>query len=139
MLDAFLAAKAKLDAAGDAPPLAEIMGVAHAATTLRAVLLTALRSGLRNDAPDVALAMRQRFRLAEVRCEEYVFVTMSRFINTLEAQVGRVQAWGRATRRVAVALLQHLQGCLPRQLAFVEQPSKRGNHGCSAMQAVLCS
>ena len=89
MLEAFLAAKARLDAMGEGAPLVEIMGVAHAATTLRALLLNSLRSGLRNDAPDAALAMRQRFRLAEVRCEEYVFMLMSRFMNELEAQVCR--------------------------------------------------
>jgi phosphoglucan,water dikinase len=65
------------------------MGVAHAATTLRALLLRALSSGLRNDAPDASLAMRQRYRLAELRCEEYLFVLMSRFINGLETQVRR--------------------------------------------------
>jgi hypothetical protein len=91
-LDAFLAAKARLDNL-NLPPLAEIMGVAHAGTTLRALLLRALSSGLRNDAPDAALAMRQRFRLAELRCEEYLFVLMSRFMNALEQQVG---SWGGA-------------------------------------------
>ena len=65
------------------------MGVAHAATTLRALLLRALASGLRNDAPDEALSMRQRYRLAELRCEEYLFVVMSRFINALEGQARR--------------------------------------------------
>lgn len=89
-LDAFLAAKARLDERGDDAdvPLAELMGVAHAATTLRALLLRALSSGLRNDAPDAALAMRQRFRLAELRCEDYVFVLMSRFVNALEREGG---------------------------------------------------
>ena len=70
-----------------APQLSEIMGVAHAATTLRALLLRSLSSGLRNDAPDAALAMRQRYRLAELRCEEYLFVLMSRFSNGLDAEV----------------------------------------------------
>lgn len=87
-LDAFLAAKARLDDYQGEPPLSEVMGVAHAATTLRALLLRALSSGLRNDAPDGALSMRQRFRVAELRCEDYLFVLMSRFINALERQVG---------------------------------------------------
>lgn len=89
-LDGFLAAKARLDERGDSPdvPLSELMGVAHAATTLRALLLRALSSGLRNDAPDAALAMRQRFRLGELRCEEYVFVLLSRFVNALEREGG---------------------------------------------------
>lgn len=44
-------------------------------------------SGLRNDAPDAALAMRQRWRLAEVKCEDYAFVLLSRGINKLEEEV----------------------------------------------------
>ncbi len=44
-------------------------------------------SGLRNDAPDEALSMRQKFRLAELRCEEYLFILQSRFINALEKEV----------------------------------------------------
>ena len=32
-------------------------------------------------------ALRQRYRLAELRCEEYLFVMMSRFSNGLEAEV----------------------------------------------------
>jgi phosphoglucan, water dikinase len=30
--------------------------------------------------------MRQRWRLAEVRCEDYAFVLLSRLINALEEQ-----------------------------------------------------
>jgi hypothetical protein len=46
-----------------------------------------LCSGLRTDAPDAALAMRQRWRLAEVKCEDYAFVLLSRCINKLEQEV----------------------------------------------------
>jgi hypothetical protein len=56
------------------------------------------RSGLRNDAPDAALAMRQRWRLAEVKCEDYAFVLLSRCINKLEEQV-RIQGVGTAQAR----------------------------------------
>jgi hypothetical protein len=56
------------------------------------------RSGLRNDAPDAALAMRQRWRLAEVKCEDYAFVLLSRCINKLEEQV-RIQGVGTAQTR----------------------------------------
>lgn len=48
---------------------------------------TTPRSGLRNDAPDAALAMRQQWRLAEVRCEDYAFVLLSRLVNAIEQQV----------------------------------------------------
>lgn len=37
-----------------------VMDVLHAATTVRALLASGLSSGLRNDAPDNALTMRQR-------------------------------------------------------------------------------
>ena len=44
-------------------------------------------AGLRNDASDDSLAMRQRWRLAEIRCEDYGFVLFSRFLNLLDARV----------------------------------------------------
>jgi hypothetical protein len=47
----------------------------------------AVCSGLRNDAPDAALAMRQKWRLAEVKAEDYAFVLLSRLDNALEQQV----------------------------------------------------
>ncbi|RAL54400.1 hypothetical protein DM860_001528 [Cuscuta australis] len=55
---------------------------------LREVLVKGLESGLRNDAPDSAIAMRQKWRLSEVGLEDYAFVLMSRFINALEALGG---------------------------------------------------
>ncbi len=33
------------------------------------------------------MAMRQRWRLAEIRCEDYAFVLFSRFLNLLDAKV----------------------------------------------------
>lgn len=51
-------------------------------------LLEGLRSGLRNDAPDGALAMRQRWRLAELRCDGYAFTLLSRIAGALEATGG---------------------------------------------------
>lgn len=113
-LGAFLAAKAKIDDADTEPQLSEVMGLAHAATTLRAVLLRALSSGLRNDAPDAALAMRQRYRLSELRCEEYLFVLMSRFINTLEQQV-RTRSYADAVRGPAAT------GWLPASTCAVQR------------------
>ena len=43
--------------------------------------------GLRNDAPDANIAMRQRWRLCDIRAEEVAFVLLSRFLNLLEEQV----------------------------------------------------
>ncbi|PRW57887.1 water chloroplastic isoform A [Chlorella sorokiniana] len=88
LLDHFAAAKGRLDAAGEAADLNAVMDVLHAATTVRALLASGLSSGLRNDAPDNAIAMRQRWRQCEVRAEDYAFVLFSRFINAIEEQGG---------------------------------------------------
>ena len=47
--------------------------------------MAGLASGLRNDAADDALVMRQRFRLADLRCEDYAFVLAARVLGLLEA------------------------------------------------------
>ncbi len=44
-------------------------------------------AGLRNDVTDEVLAMRQRWRLSDIRLEEYSFVVLSRIIGTMEEQV----------------------------------------------------
>lgn len=43
-----------------------IMDTIHSLTSLRAVLLKGLASGIRNDAPDVAIAMRQKVGLPKL-------------------------------------------------------------------------
>ncbi|CAK9159976.1 unnamed protein product [Ilex paraguariensis] len=45
---------------------------------LREVIVKNLESGLRNDAPDAAIAMRQKWRLCEIGLEDYAFVLLSR-------------------------------------------------------------
>ncbi|KAH6785738.1 chloroplastidic phosphoglucan [Perilla frutescens var. hirtella] len=52
---------------------------------LRQEIAKGLESGLRNDAPDSAIAMRQKWRLCEIGLEDYSFVLLSRFLNALEA------------------------------------------------------
>ncbi len=42
---------------------------------------------MRNDASDDSMAMRQRWRLSEIRSEDYAFVLISSFINHLEERV----------------------------------------------------
>jgi phosphoglucan,water dikinase len=64
------------------------MDVMHSLTTVRALLANGLSSGLRNDAPDDSMIMRQRWRLAEVRAEEFFFVLLSRFINLQDSRGG---------------------------------------------------
>ncbi|KAE8022924.1 hypothetical protein FH972_008685 [Carpinus fangiana] len=55
---------------------------------LREIIVKGLESGLRNDAPDAAIAMRQKWRLCEIGLEDYSFVLLSRFVNALEAVGG---------------------------------------------------
>ncbi|XP_059293614.1 phosphoglucan, water dikinase, chloroplastic [Lycium ferocissimum] len=55
---------------------------------LREVIVKGLESGLRNDAPDASIAMRQKWRLSEIGLEDYSFVLLSRFVNAIEASGG---------------------------------------------------
>ncbi|GBG79977.1 hypothetical protein CBR_g30239 [Chara braunii] len=93
VLDLFLSRKKRLDDAESLPAsrdanqrggiLEILMSTMHVLTGLRAVLLKGLESGLRNDAPDEAVAMRQKWRLSEIGLEDYAFVLLSRFLNAL--------------------------------------------------------
>lgn len=47
--------------------------------------MSGLATGLRNDAPDTAMVMRQRWRLAELRCEDYAFILLSRYLNDMDS------------------------------------------------------
>ncbi|KAL6504915.1 Phosphoglucan, water dikinase, chloroplastic [Orobanche hederae] len=62
-----------------------LMKTIQALDNLRQEIVKGLESGLRNDAPDSAIAMRQKWRLSEVGLEDYSFVLLSRFLNALEA------------------------------------------------------
>jgi phosphoglucan, water dikinase len=69
---------------------------------VRSHLVAGLATGLRNDAPDTAMAMRQRWRLAELRCEDYAFLLLSRYVNEMESSGtpaalagGRQDAWAK--------------------------------------------
>lgn len=50
---------------------------------VRSQLVAGLATGLRNDAPDSAMVMRQRWRLADLRCEDYAFILLSRYVNDM--------------------------------------------------------
>ncbi|XP_047333546.1 phosphoglucan, water dikinase, chloroplastic isoform X2 [Impatiens glandulifera] len=56
--------------------------------SLRETIVKGLESGIRNDAPDAAIAMRQKWRLCEIGLEDYAFVLLSRFINAVEGNGG---------------------------------------------------
>eukprot|EP00250_Pteridium_aquilinum_P016715 c23252_g1_i1 orf=383-3940(-) len=93
-LDDFLTKKKKLDEVGDSASSGDgtdyLIGTMHALTSLRAALLKGLESGLRNDASDSSIAMRQKWRLCEIGLEDYLFVLQSRFSNTVDAMGGSV-------------------------------------------------
>ncbi|XP_073099612.1 phosphoglucan, water dikinase, chloroplastic isoform X10 [Elaeis guineensis] len=65
-----------------------LMRTLQSLTTVRSQIVKGLESGLRNDAPDAAIAMRQKWRLCEIGLEDYSFVLLSRFLNALEALGG---------------------------------------------------
>ncbi|KAK9806719.1 hypothetical protein WJX72_000486 [[Myrmecia] bisecta] len=90
VLDQFVSAKAVVDSGSKQGAEAQnaLMDALHSLTSVRALLASGLGSGLRNDAPDAAIAMRQRWRLCEIRAEDYAFVLLSRFVNALEEQGG---------------------------------------------------
>ena len=86
VIDAFLEAKDRVDGSSEVT-MNNLMDALHTLTTLRALLCSGLSSGLRNDASNNALAMRQRWRLGEIRAEDYAFVLLSTFLNLLEDKV----------------------------------------------------
>ncbi|MBA0588518.1 hypothetical protein Gorai_001615 [Gossypium raimondii] len=57
-------------------------------SALRQVIVKGLESGLKNDASDAAIAMRQKWRLCEIGLEDYTFFLLSRLHNTHEAMGG---------------------------------------------------
>ncbi|KAI3924013.1 hypothetical protein MKW92_027484 [Papaver armeniacum] len=90
-LNLFLQCKKSLDKLDDSSNFLNNGGVDILVKTLqslmglRATLLKGLESGIRNDAPDTAIATRQKWRLSEIGLEDYSFVLLSRFLNALEA------------------------------------------------------
>ncbi|KAF7837081.1 phosphoglucan, water dikinase, chloroplastic [Senna tora] len=93
-LNSFLECKKNMDAAADSINVKEDQGFTllfktmESLNALRGIIVKGLESGLRNDAPDTAIAMRQKWRLCEIGLEEYSFVLLSRFFNALEVMGG---------------------------------------------------
>ncbi|CAI7889247.1 unnamed protein product, partial [Closterium sp. NIES-53] len=123
MLQNFLACKQNVDAlpssagatgessqgaAASGRPTDVLMSALHALTGLRAVLMYSLESGLRNDAPDDAIAMRQKWRLAEICLEEYFFVLLSRFLNELFDEEGGDKAAEGIAGEIRMGQLGHV-------------------------------
>lgn len=93
-LTLFLENKKNLDAGEEISTAAEnntgdlLLQTMLSLNALRGIIAKGLESGLRNDAPDAAIAIRQKWRLCEIGLEEYSFVILSRFLNVLEATGG---------------------------------------------------
>ncbi|KNA06557.1 hypothetical protein SOVF_179910 isoform A [Spinacia oleracea] len=88
-LTVFLQQKKSLDDLGGSDEVVDkLLKPMQSLNSLREVLMKGLQSGLRNDASDVAIAMRQKWRLCEIGLEDYSFVLLSRFLNALEALGG---------------------------------------------------
>uniref|UniRef100_A0A6M2ETZ3 CBM20 domain-containing protein n=1 Tax=Populus davidiana TaxID=266767 RepID=A0A6M2ETZ3_9ROSI len=87
-LTLFLDCKKNLDASEESHNIFELIKIMRSLNALRGIIVKGLESGLRNDAPDAAIAMRQKWRLCEIGLEDYLFVLLSRFLNALEAAGG---------------------------------------------------
>ncbi|GAB2267190.1 Phosphoglucan, water dikinase, chloroplastic [Dionaea muscipula] len=87
ILELFLKQKKTLDDFGgsDGKAFSHLLSTLQSLNAMREVLMKGLESGLRNDAPDAAIAMRQKWRLCEIGLEDYSFVLLSRFLNSLDA------------------------------------------------------
>ncbi|KAK4772818.1 hypothetical protein SAY86_014593 [Trapa natans] len=90
----FLKSKESLDSSSglkDAPVSGDIdllIRTINSLNTLRELIIKGLESGLRNDAPDAAIATRQKWRLCEIGLEDYSFVLLSRYLNAFETMGG---------------------------------------------------
>ncbi|KAK4433654.1 Phosphoglucan, water dikinase, chloroplastic [Sesamum alatum] len=122
-LSAFLESKQALDHMNSSNSISQsewmrvLMKTIQALSNLRQEIAKGLESGLRNDAPDAAIAMRQKWRLCEIGLEDYAFVLLSRFLNALEAIGGahwladnverkNVNSWNDALGALAISVHQ---------------------------------
>ncbi|KAI7741630.1 hypothetical protein M8C21_017639 [Ambrosia artemisiifolia] len=93
-LSAFLDCKKALDNFQGTPDILKgneieiLINTIQSLSGLREIITKGLESGIRNDASDTAIAMRQKWRLAEIGLEDYAFVLMSRYLNALDAAGG---------------------------------------------------
>lgn len=94
MLSSFLESKKELVTLDEKHNVSEtertgfLVRTINSLNALREVIAKGLESGLRNDAPDASIAMRQKWRLCEIGLEDYAFVLLSRFVNAVEALGG---------------------------------------------------
>ncbi|CAN0898658.1 Phosphoglucan, water dikinase, chloroplastic [Linum grandiflorum] len=128
----FLDCKKILDASKQSTNIVELMETIQSLNGLRDTIGKGLESGLRNDASDAAIAMRQKWRLCEIGLEDYSFVLFSRFINELEAMGGvkwltdnseskNVSSWNDPLASLIVGVHQlALSGWKPKECTAIE-------------------
>ncbi|CAN1346657.1 Phosphoglucan, water dikinase, chloroplastic [Linum perenne] len=127
----FLDCKKILDASKQSSNIVELMETIQSLNGLRDTIGKGLESGLRNDASDAAIAMRQKWRLCEIGLEDYSFVLFSRFINELEAMGGakwltdnseskNVSSWNDPLASLAIGVRQlGLSGWKPKECTAI--------------------
>ncbi|XP_027934248.1 phosphoglucan, water dikinase, chloroplastic [Vigna unguiculata] len=146
-LNSFLECKKNMDTAAESTAATEdviklLFKTMESLNVLRETIVKGLESGLRNDAPDSAIAMRQKWRLCEIGLEDYSFVLLSRFLNELEVVGGaswlaanvqskNVNMWNDPLGALIIGIHQlKLSGWKPEECGAIENEliawSKRG-------------
>ncbi|XP_050236543.1 phosphoglucan, water dikinase, chloroplastic isoform X2 [Mercurialis annua] len=130
-LTLFLECKKNLDTSQESSNNSDLIKTIRSLSSLRDALVKGLESGLRNDASDAAIAMRQKWRLSEIGLEDYSFVLLSRLLNTLENVGGakwlsdnvnskNVSSWNDPLRALVVGVRQlGLSGWKPEECAAI--------------------
>mmetsp|Transcript_34823 Transcript_34823/g.65560 ORF Transcript_34823/g.65560 Transcript_34823/m.65560 type:complete len:1151 (+) Transcript_34823:115-3567(+) len=111
ILEEFLASFTEMNATIDECFL--WMDCADKATDLRSILSSGLNAGMRNDAPNTAIWMRQQWRLGEISLEQFMHVLLIRTINALQMSAKRGftpdwEGWVYAPWALALSL-QHVK------------------------------
>ncbi|CAI0397705.1 unnamed protein product, partial [Linum tenue] len=131
-LTLFLDRKKNLDASKRSTNISELIETMQSLNGLRDIIGKGLESGLRNDASDAAIAMRQKWRLCEIGLEDYSFVLLSRFLNELEAKGGakwltenaelkNVSSWNDPLSSLIIGVHQlSLSGWKPKECTAIE-------------------
>ncbi|CAI0453123.1 unnamed protein product [Linum tenue] len=131
-LTLFLDRKKNLDASKRSTNISELIETMQSLNGLRDMIGKGLESGLRNDASDAAIAMRQKWRLCEIGLEDYSFVLLSRFINELESKGGakwltdnaeskNVSSWNDPLSSLIIGVHQlALSGWKPKECTAIE-------------------
>ncbi|XP_039037802.1 phosphoglucan, water dikinase, chloroplastic-like [Hibiscus syriacus] len=129
--DAFLVCKKITDAAKEASSELDLIKAMLSLNALRQVIIKGLESCLKNNAPEAAIAMRQKWRLCEIGLEDYSFLLLSRLHTTHEAMGGanwladnmgtkRIGSWNNPLTSLILSVHQlGLSGWKPEECAAI--------------------